>query len=495
MAQRPPLTKDLATELTKDVETQYVTEGNDVATKERGIARKRNRTGKVLGVDSPPVMNPIPPQTAHPTQLLSFQATATDPDDDPLTFSLINGPPAGASMDGQGNFTWSPTWAQLGTYTLTARVTDPSGASDTKFFTVTVGNQPPIVNPLPNLPPAHPYRPLQFTATATDPDQDPVTFSLVNPPLGAAIDNQGNFSWTPTWAQLGAATITVKATDPGNLSNTRSVTIAVANQPPTVDPLPNLPAAHPDRPVIFQATASDPDQDPLTFSLVNPPLGAAIDNQGNFSWTPTWAQLGAATITVKATDPGGLSNSRSTTITVANQAPTLDPLPAPTSGHPGQPIMFMATASDPDQDPLTFSLINPPAGAAIDNSGNFSWTPTWAQLGAQTITVRVADPGGLNSTRSVTITIANQAPSLSPLQDLSATKGTPVTFTAAATDPDNDPLTFSLVNPPNGASIDSSGNFTWTPVAGQEGANTITVKVSDPGGLFALRSCTITVAA
>jgi Bacterial Ig domain len=487
MAQRPPLTTD--------PDPQYVTEGNGGATKEQIIADKKKAAAKVPLPNYPPVMNPIPPQTAHPNQPLAFQATALDPDGNPLTFSLINSPPAGASMDGQGNFTWTPTWAQLGAYTLSARVSDPSGASDTKFFTVTVGNQPPTVNPLPNLLSAHPDRPLQFTATATDPDQDPLTFSLVNPPAGAAIDSQGNFTWTPTWAQLGAYTITVKATDPGNLSNTRSATVTVANQPPTVDPLPNLPAAHPDQPVTFQATASDPDQDPLTFSLVNPPVGAAIDDQGNFSWTPTWAQLGAATITVKATDPGGLSNSRSMTINVVNQPPTLDPLPAPTSGHPDQPIAFTATASDPDQDPLTFSLVNPPAGATIDSSGNFSWTPTWAQLGAQIITVRVTDPGGLNNTRAVTITIANQAPSLSPLQDLPATKDTPVTFTASATDPDNDPLTFSLVNPPNGASIDSIGNFNWTPVAGQEGANTITVKVTDPGGLFAIRSCTITVAA
>ena len=78
------------------------------------------------------------------------------------------------------------------------------------------------------------------------------------------------------------------------------------------------------------------------------------------------------------------------------------PLPAPPSGHPDQPITFTATASDPDQDPLTFALVNPPAGAVIDNQGNFSWTPTWAQLGARTITVRATDPGGLSGTASCT---------------------------------------------------------------------------------------------
>ncbi|MCI0682217.1 MAG: putative Ig domain-containing protein [Gemmataceae bacterium] len=439
----------------------------------------------------PPTMDPIPPKTAHPNQLLAFPVTATDPDGDPITFSLINNPPAGAAMDGQGNFTWTPTWAQLGAYTLTARVVDSTGLADTKSFTVTVGNQPPVINPIPPQPPAHPGRLVSFPVMAFDPDMDPVTFSLVSAPAGAAIDDQGNFTWTPTWAQLGAYTITVRVTDPGGLFDTRSVTITVANQPPTIGPISAQPPAHPGRLVSFSVMAFDPDMDPVTFSLTSAPAGAAIDDQGNFTWTPSWGQLGAHTITIRATDPGAASSTRSTTITVNNQPPAIGPIPPPPAAHPDRMLMFSVMAADPDLDPLTYALVNPPAGAVIDGMGNVTWTPTWAQLGAKTITVRVTDPAGLSDTRSVTVNVANQAPVMSPLQDLNATVGMPVSFTATATDPDLDPLTFSLVNPPNGASIDAMGNFMWIPDTA--GAYTITVRVIDPGSLSDTRSCTITV--
>src|SRR2546429_304191 len=261
MAQRPALTPA--------PDPQSVPEGNGGATKEQTIAEKKKAAAKVPPPNHPPVMNPIAPQSAHPDRPLSFQATATDPDGDPLTFSLLNNPPAGASMDGQGNFTWTPTWAQLGAYTLTPDATDTGGLSSPCPVTVPVANQAPPVDPLPNLPPAHPNQPISFQASASDPDLDPLTFALVNPPVGATIDNQGNFTWSPTWAQLGAVTITVKATDPGGLSNTRSITVTVANQAPTLDPLPAPASGHPDQPVTFTATASDPDLDPLTFALVN----------------------------------------------------------------------------------------------------------------------------------------------------------------------------------------------------------------------------------
>jgi Putative Ig domain len=89
--------------------------------------------------------------------------------------------------------------------------------------------------------------------------------------------------------------------------------------------------------------------------------------------------------------------------------------------------------------------------------------------------------------------VVNQPPTMMDLADLLATVGNPITFTAVASDPDGDPVTFTLASAPAGATIDASGNFTWTPAGGQTGATAVTVKASDPGGAFTTRSCTITV--
>jgi hypothetical protein len=302
----------------------------------------------------------------------------------------------------------------------------------------------------------------------------------------------GQFTWTPNWAQLGAITVTLRVSDPGGLSDTRSCTITVGNQPPVLSPLPNL-TAHPGVPVSFTAQASDLDGDPVTFSLVgSPPAGATMTASGQFSWTPSWSQVGAQTITVAATDPGGLSDTRSSTITVGNQAPILNPLPSLT-GHPGAAISFLATASDPDGDPLTFSLVNAPPGATMTANGQFSWTPGWFQLGAQTITVRVTDPGGLSDTKSCTISVDNQAPTLDPIPDQAAQVGVLLTVATNASDPDGDPLTYTLTSGPPGATLSPAGVFSWIPGAGQVGASTVTITVTDPGGLSSVRSFTVTV--
>lgn len=58
-------------------------------------------------------------------------------------------------------------------------------------------------------------------------------------------------------------------------------------------------------------------------------------------------------------------------------------------------------------------------------------------------------------------------------------------YDVEATDIDLDTLIFSLQTNPSGMVINSSsGLITWTPIPGQEGSNSVTVRATDPGGLF-----------
>ena len=77
-------------------------------------------------VDVAPVLDPAGDQSTDELSLLSFTATASDPDSPPdtLVFSLA-GAPAGASITAGGVFTWTPTEAQgPGVYAVTVRVLD-----------------------------------------------------------------------------------------------------------------------------------------------------------------------------------------------------------------------------------------------------------------------------------------------------------------------------------------------------------------------------------
>lgn len=74
----------------------------------------------------------------------------------------------------------------------------------------------------------------------------------------------------------------------------------------------------------------------------------------------------------------------------------------------GQPCNYDVDATDPDVgDTLTFSLDTSLAGMTINPStGLIEWTPTPAQIGDHSVTVRVRDASGLSAAQTFTLTVA-----------------------------------------------------------------------------------------
>ena len=90
---------------------------------------------------------------------------------------------------------------------------------------------------------------------------------------------------------------------------------------------------------------------------------------------------------------------------------------------------------------------------------------------------------------------ANAAPEITSTPPTAATEGSPYHYPVGASDPDGDTLAYALDAAPPGMAIDAaSGLVVWTPADGQAGAHGVTVRATDPGGLFATQSFTVTVA-
>ena len=189
----------------------------------------------------PPVLAAIPPQQVDELALLTFTATATDPEAPPevLTFSLDLSSPSGAAINSStGEFSWTPGEMQgPGVYTTTVIVTD-SGApnrSDSQAVQIIVDevNVAPVVDPIPSFV-IDEQATLVYTVTVTDSDFPPESFSFAldpGAPEGASIDvDTGVFSWTPTIDQGGSVySITVRVADDGvpplEASSTFQVTV------------------------------------------------------------------------------------------------------------------------------------------------------------------------------------------------------------------------------------------------------------------------------
>ncbi|NTV47331.1 MAG: DUF5011 domain-containing protein, partial [Chlorobiales bacterium] len=124
---------------------------------------------------------------------------------------------------------------QAGTYTITYKVEDAGGLSNTKTQTITVANKnrsPKLtVSSSPSVK-ATATESVSISLSASDEDSEDagnLGFTAENLPQGASLDSKsGNFTWTPSAEQTGTEKITFKVTDKNGATDTKSITIVVS---------------------------------------------------------------------------------------------------------------------------------------------------------------------------------------------------------------------------------------------------------------------------
>ncbi|ETA81745.1 S-layer homology domain-containing protein [Youngiibacter fragilis] len=302
-----------------------------------------------------------------------------------------------------------------GAFTLTASVTDRAGRVTTYSERITVTNtapNAPVVEAVPTRTAKDGKFLVNITASATDPDGDAVTLEYA--------DTAADSYYAP-----GTHTIRVRAKDiAGAYSPWTEKTFTVTNAAPT-----GTLTAEPTRTVKddkflvnISATATDADGDATTLEWDN----KAADGY----YAP-----GTHTVKVRAKDiAGAYSPWVEKTFTITSSAPTvtLTATPTRTANNGKFLVNISATAADADGDATTLEWDNKAADG-------------YYAVGTHTVRVRAKDATGLYSEWvSKTFAIANSAPTAPVITRTpngnSVAPGTPVTITAASSDPDGDPV-------------------------------------------------------
>ncbi|MFW5815421.1 MAG: Ig-like domain-containing protein [Wenzhouxiangella sp.] len=250
------------------------------------------------------------------------------------------------------------------------------------------------------------------------------------------------------------------------------------------------------------ANDSDPDGDALTIVEVSSPGNGEAEISGDaVVYTPAADFFGTDQFTYTVDDGFGGQATATVTVTVnrANRLPEANDVTASTQRTQAIEINVLASASDPDGDPLEIADFGQPANGSVVESGELlRYQPDPLFFGEDSFSYTVDDGRGGQASAQVVVNVAfaNQAPIAQP-DAASGPPGVPITVDVLAndSDPDGDPLEVIDVVRVTSAgaqtTINDDGTISFSISASCNGFNLFRYTVRDPFGATATANVTV----
>ncbi len=302
-----------------------------------------------------------------------------------------------------------------------------------------------------------------------DPDGDALTYAAATSNAGIATVATSGSQVTVTGVAAGEAMITVTATDPGGLSATQSygATVTVPNRAPTPRGVPQEVTEMVGDTVSGIPISTyfvDPDGDSLAFMASSADTAIAtvtISGAAMNEMTLIARAEGQTTVTITATDPGGLSATLDIPLRVisgANRAPTPRGVPQEVTEMVGDTMSGIPISTyfvDPDGDSLAFMASSADTAIAtvtISGAAMNEMTLIARAEGQTTVTITATDPGGLSAKLDIPLRViprANRGPTVVGeigRQELAPGGMATVDLADVIVDPDGDDLVFTAAS-------------------------------------------------
>ncbi len=175
------------------------------------------------------------------------------------------------------------------------------------------------------------------------------------------------------------------------------------------------------------------------------------------------------------------TGSDTVTMVTSNVAPVGSPQTLVMDENTSLPVVLSATDSNAFEVPLTYAYSQPAHGTVTGTAPNVTYTPNANYTGPDSFTFTATDVYATSSATTVSITVnnTNDAPVASDAS-YSTGKNAPVSATGVATDPDSDPLTYTVVTPPaHGTLSGTAPSWVYTPAENYVGSDSFTFKAND----------------
>lgn len=342
--------------------------------------------------------------------------------------------------------------------------------------------------------------PVAVTLTGSDPDGDPLSFTVVSGPSnGSLTGSDSNLTYNPDPDFNGSDSFTFLVNDGTSNSSTATVdiTVTAVNDSPVADD--QGVTTEEDTAVSITLTANDVDGDSLTYSVVVGPANGTLSGSApSLTYTPDVNYNGSDSFTFTVHDGSVDSNTAKVDIAIStvNDSPVADDLTVTTDEDTA--VAISLTGSDVDGDELTYSVLTFPANGSLSGTmPDLTYSPNANFNGLDSFNFNVDDGNGKNDTATVTITVTavNDPPVANP-QALSTAEDTPVGITLTASDVDGDDLTYSVVTgSAHGALSGTAPNMIYTPGANYNGPDSFTFEVNDGSVASNIATVDITVTA
>ncbi len=375
----------------------------------RGNTDERSITVRTVENKKPKIVDvSATPRTVEPGGTVDLSATATDANNDNLTYTW-SGPANWSFSDKTKADTTVTAPSSFGaSASIQLTVTDSDGASATRTLNLgTSNNEAPVITSVQAQPSTvGPSETTTLNVQADDPEGSSLSYAWSGPSnWSIASSNSRQTQVTAPSSYGNTATFTIQVTDAEGATTSGEILVSVQDQ---------------GGPQIVQLTAS-PQQVQRGGELLatvstdgGSNLSYSWSASNNWSVTPSSSDPSEATVTapdtptalgtiqVTVTGTSGQTATASTAVsTVENKPPIItqpkEDLALSVAGNPsplfpGRPFTYDALqAQDPDGDTLTYSLQSNTSATIDSSTGVISWTPTFSDSGFYTWTVKVSD--------------------------------------------------------------------------------------------------------